>query len=170
MRLILLILFIAMPLLEIAVFIQMGHIIGFWMTLLLVVATALIGTTVLHAQGFTVWQRFGDSMRQGAPPIVPVIEGVLLLVAGALLLTPGLITDTIGALLLVPPFREWLAKMLIDRALAAGNFQVFQSSPYSNEADPFETKPQNQDTVIDGEFERVDEHTINPNRPNRDRH
>ncbi|MGH1419553.1 MAG: FxsA family protein [Hyphomicrobiaceae bacterium] len=169
MRLILLILFIAMPLLEIAVFIQLGDAIGLWMTIFIVVATAIIGTTVLHSQGFAVLQRANASMRQGAPPIEPIMEGVLLLVAGAFLLTPGLITDSIGGLLLIPPLRQLFARGIIKRA-AGGLFgaTIYQEN---GEPDEFHSRPRrdastSDETVIEGEFTRVDEHTINPHRRN----
>ncbi len=167
MRLILLILFIAMPLLEIAVFIQMGQAIGIWMTILIVIATAVIGTTVLHAQGFAVWQRFGETMRQGAPPIEPVTEGVLLLIAGALLLTPGLITDAVGAILLVPPLRQLIARWGINRLLGRGIFTVHHSTN-AHEPPPNEPPESHRsETIIEGEFTRVDEQTINPNASRR---
>ncbi len=167
MRLILLILFIAMPLLEIAVFIQLGDAIGLWMTIFIVVATAIVGTTVLHSQGFAVLQRANDTMRQGAPPIEPIVEGVLLLIAGAFLLTPGLITDTIGGLLLIPPLRQILARGIIKRA-AGGLFgaAIYQQAPDQDghQPRPDHRDPVSGDAIIEGEFTRVDEHTVNPRR------
>lgn len=165
MRLFLLILFIAMPLMEIAVLIQLGQIIGFWMTILLVIATAVIGTTVLHAQGFSVLRRANETLRRGAPPIEPVAEGVLLIVAGAFLLTPGLITDSLGAILLIPPFRQWIARWGLERLLG---FATFDNSIHENytyrdaSADPTDQRYQN-GTVIDGDYTRVDETTHDPN-------
>jgi UPF0716 protein FxsA len=169
MRLILLIVFIAMPLLEIAVFIQLGQAIGLWMTIFIVVATAIIGTTVLHSQGFAVLQRASDTMRQGVPPIEPIVEGVLLLISGAFLLTPGLITDSIGAALLVPPLRQFVARSVIKRA-SGGLFgtTVFHQGGEPNDQSQNSRSeyrdPISGDTVIEGEFTRVDEHTVNPRR------
>ncbi len=178
MRLILLVLFIAIPLLEIAVFIQLGQTVGVLATILLVIVTAVVGTMVLHAQGFAVLQRANETMQRGAPPIEPVMEGILLLISGAFLLTPGLITDAVGAALLVPPLRQFVARQILKRALGGTFFDisVFGQSGqpdndqpgFDREQSPFQ-RPGNRDpsageTIIEGEFTRVDEHTVNPRR------
>ncbi|NJO36959.1 MAG: FxsA family protein [Rhizobiales bacterium] len=104
---ILLITFVVMPLIEIAVLIQVGSWLGLWPTLGLIVLTAIIGTWMLRRQGFAVLARAQRQLAEGGIPIGEVFEGLCLVIAGALLLTPGFVTDAIGGSLLVPPVRAW---------------------------------------------------------------
>lgn len=109
---ILLVAFIGLPLAEIAVFIEVGDQIGLGPTLALIVLTAVIGAAMLRHQGFAVLRRAQQQLDQGAVPVLEVFEGLCLLVAGALLLTPGFITDTLGVLLLLPPVRHLLFRQV----------------------------------------------------------
>ncbi|MBN4046588.1 FxsA family protein [bacterium AH-315-P15] len=109
MGLILFLLFLATPLIEIAVFIEVGGAIGLWPTIAIVILTAALGAALWRAQGLAVWARAQASLNRGELPVREVTDGAFLLVAGALLLTPGFVTDAIGFLLFVPPFRRWLA-------------------------------------------------------------
>ena len=104
MALILFLLFLLTPLIEIAVFIEVGSLIGLWPTLGVVVLTAVLGAALWRAQGLSTWARAQETLRAGELPVREVTDGAFLLVAGALLLTPGLVTDAIGFLLLVPAF------------------------------------------------------------------
>ncbi len=128
MALILLALFIGLPLLEVAVFIQVGGAIGVWPTIAATVATALAGSLLLRAQGLTVLTRARAQMDQGQLPAREMFEGVCLVLAGALLLVPGFVTDVIGLLLFIPPVRE-LLRLMIARHIAAkaarGEARVF---------------------------------------------
>jgi UPF0716 protein FxsA len=118
MALILLALFIGVPLLEIAVFIQVGGILGVWPTIAATIATALAGSILLRAQGLAALGRARAQMDRGELPAREMFEGVCLVLAGALLLVPGFVTDAVGLLLFLPPFRE-LLRLLIARHLAA---------------------------------------------------
>jgi UPF0716 protein FxsA len=100
--------FIVVPLAEIAVLIEVGGWIGLGPTLALIILTAVVGTWMLRHQGVAVLRRAQQQMQQGSMPIVEVFEGFCLVIAGALLLTPGFLTDTAGALLLLPPVRASL--------------------------------------------------------------
>ncbi|MEE8505105.1 MAG: FxsA family protein [Kiloniellales bacterium] len=104
--------FIGVPILEIAVFIQVGGYLGLWPTLGLVVLTAVLGTWQLQAQGLATLMRARDQIDQGALPARELFDGACLLVAGALLLTPGFITDAAGFLLFLPPVRDFLRSRL----------------------------------------------------------
>ena len=115
-RAILLLIFIAIPLIEIALLIKIGQAIGFWATILLVIGTAGFGTLVLHAQGMQTLNRVLASVNDGKPPVTPVLEGFLLLIAGMLLLTPGILTDSVGFILLVPPIRQLLVRHALSHA------------------------------------------------------
>ncbi len=107
------ILFLLVPLVEIFFLIQVGQVIGAGWTIFLVVATAVIGAFLLRLQGFQTLHRAQTTLQQGQLPATEMMEGLCLLVSGALLLTPGFVTDTMGFLLLVPPMRQLLiGKML----------------------------------------------------------
>jgi UPF0716 protein FxsA len=108
----LLIAFIATPIIEIAVFMQVGELIGFWPTLAVVVATAVAGTWLLRYQGLATLARAQESLARQEFPIEEVFDGLCLLFAGALLLTPGFVTDSIGLALFMPPIRRLLQLMM----------------------------------------------------------
>lgn len=113
----LLLLFIAVPAIEIALFIEVGGWIGTWPTVALVLLTALIGAGLVRAQGLAVLARLQREMRSGLVPAAALAEGAMLLVAGLLLLTPGFFTDTVGFLLLLPPLRHRVAAALAARVV-----------------------------------------------------
>lgn len=163
MRLILLLVFAAVPLLELAILIKVGGLIGFWPTLLIVILTAVLGTTVLRLQGLGVLRRASDAMAAGKPPIEPVVDGVFLLLAGAFLLAPGLITDALGLVLLIPPVRRVIARWGFDRLMNTGNVYVDIFGTSEPEKRP-NRPPTGGDRVIEGEFERLDEKTVDPRR------
>lgn len=123
MRLVILGLFIAVPLLEIAVFIQVGGFIGLWPTIGLVLLTAVVGTSLLRAQGLATLNRAQASMQRGEMPLREVFDGACLLVAGVLLLTPGFVTDAMGLLLFLPPVRAGLLGW-VGQAVKAGKVHV----------------------------------------------
>jgi UPF0716 protein FxsA len=122
---ILLLAFIAVPILEIALFIQVGGLIGLWPTLGVVVATAVAGAAVLRRQGVSTLGEIQTEMRAGRDPSSALANGALLLVAGLLLLTPGFFTDAVGLSLLAPPVRAavigWLGPRIAARVVVAGS-------------------------------------------------
>jgi UPF0716 protein FxsA len=113
--LILLVALIGLPLLEIALFIEVGGWIGLWPTLALIVLTAVIGAWLLRQQGLAVLLRAQRQLAEGTLPVVEVFEALCLVVAGALLLTPGFFTDAVGAILLVPAARRALYRQVRHR-------------------------------------------------------
>ena len=106
---------LGVPLIEIAVFIEVGQHIGLGATLALIVATAMAGTALLRYQGLATLARARETVARGDVPLQEVLDGVCLLVAGALLLTPGFFTDAAGALLLVPIVRRLIQRWALDR-------------------------------------------------------
>jgi UPF0716 protein FxsA len=146
---ILLLAFIVTPLAEIAVFIQVGGWLGLWPTLALIVLTAVVGTWILRWQGLGLLDRARRQLDRGVPPVFEVFSGLCLLVAGALLLTPGFITDAVGALLLVPPFRALLNRLVRDRLEV---YAVHQRRAGTGRG-PAGRQPAGR--VIEGEFEEV---------------
>ena len=142
---ILFLLFLAVPMVEIYFLIKVGNIIGAIPTIALVVFTALLGAMLLRFQGWTTLQRARMSMAQGQLPATEMMEGVLLVMAGALLLTPGFVTDTMGFLLLVPPLRKALVRGFIRRS----------SIPFEPPRGPGKP-PEHQQHTIEGECHRED--------------
>lgn len=125
MRLILILIFLGIPIAEIALFIQAGSLIGLWPTLAAVVATAIIGGAIIRAQGLAVLARAQQSFDRGEAPVNEVFTGLCLLVAGALLMTPGFLTDSLGFLLLVPAVRRSLGKWLLTTLMQNRNAHVW---------------------------------------------
>jgi len=103
---------IGVPIAELYVFVQMSHAIGFFESLLILAAISIAGGWIVKRQGLRVWRRFQSQVRQGEVPTREIADGVSLLIAGALLLTPGFITDAIGILLLLPPVRMVLRRFI----------------------------------------------------------
>jgi UPF0716 protein FxsA len=132
MQLGLLLLCLAFPLLEIAVLIKVGGLIGFWWTVALLIGMCAGGSLILRQQGFAALNRAMQATREGRPPIEPVVDSAFLMLAGVLLLIPGLLTDVAGLLLLIRPLRMGFARWVLGRMMAGGTFtvngQVFRSS------------------------------------------
>ena len=165
MAIVLLAAFIAVPVIEIALFIEIGGWIGLWSTILIVVVTAFAGTTLLRVQGLAVLQRAQESASRKELPMQEVFDGLCLLIAGALLLTPGFFTDVVGFMLFVPLFRK-LAGLNIWRWLSRrGHIDVGDSE------DGLRGSGRNASgagPIIDGDFEEVntpasDRHKLPPN-------
>ncbi|MGI9394023.1 MAG: FxsA family protein [Boseongicola sp.] len=108
-------LFLIVPLVEIALFIQIGGIIGLWYTLLIVVLTAILGTYLVRSQGLAVLAQLRGSFEELRDPTEPLAHGAMVLFSGALLLTPGFFTDAVGFLLMVPAFRSSLFRYIRSR-------------------------------------------------------
>ncbi len=125
MPILILAVFIGVPLLEIAVFIQIGGWLGLWPTLGLVILTAVIGTWELRAQGLATLARARSAIDAGKLPTREMFDGACLLFAGALLLTPGFITDTIGMFLFIPTVRAYLRTRLARHLSASVETHVF---------------------------------------------
>ncbi|MCK7615267.1 FxsA family protein [Roseibium sediminicola] len=105
-----------LPLIEIAVFIWIGGLIGVLPTILLTVVTALAGSLMLRQQGLSLLMRMQKELDAGRSPGNEVMQGAMIVLASILLLIPGFVTDAIGLLLFVPPVREALARFIIDRS------------------------------------------------------
>jgi UPF0716 protein FxsA len=113
----LVLLFIAVPIAELAVIIQVGQLIGVWWTIALLIADSLFGAWLMRHQGRVAWRRFNEAVEGGRVPAREVLDGALVIFGGALLLTPGFITDILGLILLVPPTRA-LVRVIFARRLA----------------------------------------------------
>ena len=111
----LLALFIAVPIAELFVFVQVSNAVGFWNSLGLTIVIAMLGAWLVKREGLKVWRRFAEQIQQGQVPSREIADGVCLLVAGALMLTPGFLTDAVGLLLLAPPTRAIARRWLMKR-------------------------------------------------------
>lgn len=148
----LLLVFLAIPLLEVMLLIRVGGVIGALPTVALVVLTAVIGVALLRRQGLATLQRVQQSVDAGRLPAVEMVEGVGLLLAGAFLLTPGFFTDALGFILLVPALRRLLAAWVLRRGilLQAGYGRPGGGGPEGR-------GPDDGSRTIEGEYRREDE-------------
>lgn len=112
MRLLLVLAFVAVPLVELAVVLQVRTTIGLGPTLLLLLAVSLVGAAVVRREGSRAWRAFRGAVASGRPPATEVADGAMLLVGGTLLLTPGFVTDIVGLVLVLPPTRALLRRRL----------------------------------------------------------
>lgn len=137
--------FIAVPLIEIALFIQVGGFIGLWPTLAIVLITAILGSWLVRQQGAREIAKLQSTFSELNDPTEPLANGAMILFAGALLLTPGFFTDALGFALLFPPFRaaafKWVKSKVKVQKFAMGT--------------PPNAPRRPDDRVIDGEFEEV---------------
>ncbi|KAA3619668.1 MAG: membrane protein FxsA [Calditrichaeota bacterium] len=108
----LMVLFIAMPLIEISILIKLGEVFGFWPTLWLVVLTGILGAFLARKQGINTYNKIQQELAEGRMPASQMLDGLLILIGGIVLLTPGLITDLIGFSLLFPFVRKIIKEYL----------------------------------------------------------
>ena len=111
----LVLLFIAVPIAELYVILQVGDAIGVVPTILLLAADSLLGSMLLRNQGRSVWRQFNETLGAGRMPHREVFDGVAVIFGGALLITPGFLTDVLGLLLLIPPTRSLLRRFAARR-------------------------------------------------------
>lgn len=147
---IILLLFIAVPVIEISLFIQVGGFLGFWTTIALVLLTAFVGASLVRSQGLQTLMSVQQRLQQGELPAQQILEGVLLVVSGVLLLTPGFMTDALGMVVLLPVPRAMLAHYLMKKVVVQGQFNAgFHHSYHSHREDDRNT--------YEGEYERQDD-------------
>ena len=124
MPLLLVLLFIVVPIVELFVIIQVGEAIGVLPTIALLIADSVLGSMLMRSQGRAAWRRFNAAIREGRIPHREVLDGVLVIFGGALLLTPGFVTDVLGIVLLLPPsravVRNLVGRRLVPRMVASG--------------------------------------------------
>lgn len=138
--------FIGIPLIEIALFIQVGGLLGLLPTLLIVVVTAVLGAYLVRSQGLAVLRTVMTSLSALQDPREPLAHGAMILFSGALLLTPGFFTDAVGFALLVPGVRQWLFEQM------GRKIEVHSTEFHASRT---ESHPQN--STIEGEFQDLDQ-------------
>ncbi|MEJ2538441.1 MAG: membrane protein FxsA [Gemmatimonadota bacterium] len=125
-------LFIVVPLLELALLIQVGQVVGVLPTVLLVLATGIAGAALARREGTRTLSALQQELGEGRLPGRALLDGLCVLVGGAFLLTPGILTDVAGFVLLLPPSRRWVQRWIrgrMERALEAGTLRVSASGP-----------------------------------------
>lgn len=147
------VLFTAVSLLEIFVLVKVGSFLGAWATISLVVLTALVGSALVRSQGLQLIQQLQQRLAKGEVPGQQLIEGIMLIITGVLLVTPGFVTDLSGLLLLQPSIRSAIAKLILSNvnlssATMSGNFSDKNRTFTKNNIDS---------DVIEGEFERKED-------------
>lgn len=147
---------IAIPAIEIGLFIEVGGMIGVWPTLAIIFLTAVLGAVLMRVQGFAALNRLQAAMAQNQDPREALANGAMILFAGALMLTPGFFTDALGFLLLLPPVRRALIRY-VGPALAAR--ATMRASAYSQAYRPAP------DEAIETEYKDLT--GDNPPRPNK---
>ena len=146
----LLLVFIVVPIIEIYLLISVGSVIGVLPTIGLIILTAVIGTYLLRAQGLATVRKLQNTLADGQPPTEALLEGILLLMGGALLLTPGFFTDAIGFACLIPASRQLLARWM-SRHVQPVQFQQHPSQRSSR------SQHSQTNTTIEGEYRREDD-------------
>ncbi|PKF62008.1 membrane protein FxsA [Psychromonas sp. psych-6C06] len=146
------ILFTTVSLLEIFVLVKVGGVLGALPTVALVIVTALIGSALVRSQGLQLVAQLQQRLAKGEMPGQQLIEGIMLIVTGVLLVTPGFVTDLCGLLLLQPSIRATIAKTILanvkfSSATMGGGFSQHNSGFSQSNID---------NDVIEGEFERKD--------------
>lgn len=144
----LLLMFLAIPILEIALFIQVGGLIGLWPTLGLVILTAVLGLSLMRAQGLNALNRLQARVAAGEDPSGPIADAAMILVAGVLLLIPGFFTDALGVVLLIPAARAALLRR------AGGRLRT-RSFVFTRAASRPSRRPG--DDTIEGDYEVLDD-------------
>jgi len=122
-------LFTLIPLLELWILIKLGSLVGILPTIIIVASTGFFGVLLAKSQGLTVLNQMQHDMKQGILPGNKLIDGACILLGGAFLITPGLLTDLLGFSLLVPQSRGWLkriARRYLQRILDSGTFYIWQ--------------------------------------------
>ena len=137
------ILFLVVPFVEIYLLVEIGARIGAPWTILLVVLTAIVGAWLVRVQGLATWRRFQASLARNELPATALAEGLCLLIAGALLLTPGFFTDGVGFACLIPPLRRFLIKRLLRRSM----WKMAKDS----------ARPRDSSEPLDGNYKRIDD-------------
>lgn len=141
---ILFLLFLIIPIIEIYLLIQVGSVIGALYTILLIVLTAIAGAFLLRIQGIATLRRVQETVARGKVPAMELLEGLMLLVGGALLLTPGFFTDALGFICLIPVLRRFVIRLFLFQKISR-----MQGQGYQQKTDQQRSRDSN---IIEGEF------------------
>ena len=141
--------FIVIPLLEVMLFITIGKYIGLWNTIIIIIITGIIGAILVKSQGITILNKALGEIKLNKIPIFSIFEGIAILIAGAFLLTPGFLTDTLGCILLIPKTRNLIISY-ISTHLKKRTVYKEKSTHYPNEEDK-------KNKIFEGDYEEIDD-------------
>lgn len=159
------VLFIVIPIIEIAVLMQVGEILGLWPTIAIVIISAWLGAKYVRQQGLSTLNSVQTKMAQGQAPSDEIVTGLMLLVAGVFLVTPGFVTDIFGLSLLIPSVRNVIVSSVKSQLKVNASksqhfhFHTHQQQPFTEQTErPFQDhiNPPHKGETLDGEFERKD--------------
>ena len=151
MFIVLFLIFVVVPIIEISILIQVGEVFGLLPTIALVIFTAAVGASLVRSQGLQTLLKAQQKIQRGEQPGQEMLEGIMLAVAGVLLVTPGFVTDSLGLLLLTPLTRKPIANYLLTKLVIAN------ASPFS--AQGFGPSKNDDGDIIEGEFSSKDHST-----------
>jgi UPF0716 protein FxsA len=153
-------LFILVPTLELVLLIKLGSFIGALPTVAIVFITAILGASLLRREGFSTLMKAQNRMESGQMPAQELVEGALLVMSGAFLLTPGFITDSVGFACLIPSLRRRMASALLKRmTLQMGSVTMYSSTSSTSSVPGQTQEPPGkviEGEVIEGEFQNRD--------------
>lgn len=152
------VLFLVIPIIEIFFLIKVGEVIGALPTIILVVLTAVIGAWLLRQQGLSTLARFQQNLSTGKIPAQEMVEGIMLAVGGALLMTPGFVTDTMGFLCLLPFSRKFMAARVIKRSSAKFT-EGMSGGGFGGGAGGFyhESHSSSDNNIVEGEYTEIED-------------
>lgn len=165
MSLLLLVFFILLPIVEIALLINIGSSIGAGTTILLILTTAVVGVVLVRYQGFSILRDAQSQISKGQPPAKALALGILVLLAGLMLIIPGFFTDGVGFLLLLPPVRSLLLDLVVGSIMTKFTADMFSSRFYYSASSKgsrgsqdkgAHPRPANDDAVIDAKHIVID--------------
>ena len=147
----LVLLFVVVPVVEFTLLIKLGKLVGLWPTLLLVVFTGVVGSALARHQGLSTWRRFNQRLASGAMPGQELVDGIIILLAGALLITPGILTDVVGICGLVPITRRVFRRYIVSRLNANMSRHGARVTFFGTDPGAPATPPDRSETRDDGE-------------------
>ena len=145
----LLLLFILVPIVELLLLLTLADLTGFWITVGLIVVTGVLGASLARHQGLRCWREVQQRMARGEVPADSLQDGLMILIAGAVLITPGVLTDLLGFALLMPPIRRFLKGYLAKRM----KVRIVMMSPTARREEPSEKEDKD---VIDVDYRETD--------------
>ena len=141
--------FIGIPLIEVILFITIGKYIGLWNTIFIIIITGVIGAVLVKSQGISILNKALEEIKLNKVPILSIFEGIAIFIAGAFLLTPGFLTDTLGCILLVPKTRKLIISY-ITSYLKKRTIYKKKTTYYSNEENE-------ENKIFEGKFEEIND-------------
>lgn len=173
MALWLFLLFVVLPFVDLVVLLKIGDVIGFWPTLGLAVFSGMLGGYLAKREGMRVFRAWRDAIRNLRTPEEGIIDGILVFLGAGLLMAPGVITDVIGFLFIIPVTRRLLAKEIrrrVDARIAKGDIHVVSSSAFSGFGDDFPSPnaSRGRPMVVDTSGEALDEEASSDDSPELD--